>query len=359
MTTNDALDGYSVRATELIQKGSLLALAAAATLILIFCRGNILMVGIVLAICTVFAPAIHVTGKRFTSKVRRRETESRLVMHTKAYLQDHEAECTVRMPPESDIEILARVIDGRKLPVADFRSWPPVAAPLPIVEPILFHALPRRYATRTLCERRFANLASALPKPIRMPWQEVVPGVAQHECRVWSGGPETLVIEYSDAVMDEIRLRADEGHQLMRHGGMEVGGVLFGKHAAGVVRIMAARPVACEYAEGPRFLLSKQDEKGLVALLRASSEDPELAGLEPAGWYRSHTQDEICLSDADTQFYNRFFPLAWQVALVVRPADLTPTLAGFFFRELNGVIRTESSYREFSLGPAAAASTAA
>jgi hypothetical protein len=47
--------------------------------------------------------------------------------------------------------------------------------------------------------------------------------------------------------------------------------------------------------------------------------------------------------------YNRFFPEAWQVTLVLRPHAYEPTRGGFFFREADGSIRTESSYSEFTL----------
>ena len=71
--------------------------------------------------------------------------------------------------------------------------------------------------------------------------------------------------------------------------------------------------------------------------------------MEPVGYYHSHTREQICMSDDDMQLFNRFFPLPWQVALVVRPANLAPARAGFFFREPAGTVRTESSYREFQL----------
>jgi hypothetical protein len=123
----------------------------------------------------------------------------------------------------------------------------------------------------------------------------------------------------------------------------------------GVLRIQAVRPIECEYANGPRFELSKRDETGLAELLQASSGDPGLAGLEPAGYHHSHTREEICLSQADVRIFNRFFPLPWQIALVVRPANHAPARAGFFFREENLGVRTESDYCELQFSLVAAA----
>jgi proteasome lid subunit RPN8/RPN11 len=351
MTLNDAFEGQSLKATQLMQKGSLLLLAVTASLILAFRRNNGIMLGVVLAIGTVVIPAGYVLTRRMIAKVQQRETEDRLMMHTRTYLQTQEPARAVSKAPtvESDIEILARAIDGRKLPTQDFRKFHGIASLLPVGDPVVFDALPRRYAIRSLYERRFADLAVTLPKPVSLPLSELLPAPATEEFGCWTAGPRNLTIEYSNPVLDEIRLRAAEGYQRMRHGGVEVGGVLFGTRRDGVLRILAVRAVECEYSNGPRFVLSKRDETGLAELLLASRGDPALAGLEPAGYYHSHTREEIRLSEADMQIFNRFFPLRWQVALVVRPANLAPPCAGFFFREENGTMRTESSYREFQL----------
>jgi hypothetical protein len=158
--------------------------------------------------------------------------------------------------------------------------------------------------------------------------------------------------------MDEIRLRTAEGCKL-RDGGVEVGGVLFGTRGEGALRILTVRPIECEYAHGGEFILSNRDETGPDELLQACGADPALAGLEPAGYYRSQTAptaqtgEKIRLSEADMQLFDHFFPLPWQVVLVVRPAELAPTRAAFFFREEDGTVRTESSDSEFDLTVAA------
>jgi hypothetical protein len=167
----------------------------------------------------------------------------------------------------------------------------------------------------------------------------------------WSAPGISFRIEYSSAVVDEIRQTAVEGYHRVPHGGVETGGILFGTHLKSAVRIKAWRPIACEYAKGPSFLLSEKDEAALTEALKSRRGDAELARLEPVGWYRAHTRSEILLSDADLAFFNRFFPQPWQVGLIVRPASFAATRAGFFFREADGSIRTQSSYREFPLAP--------
>jgi proteasome lid subunit RPN8/RPN11 len=170
---------------------------------------------------------------------------------------------------------------------------------------------------------------------------------------VWSVPDRPLRIEYSEAVLDEIRLIAVEGYHRVPHGGVETGGILFGTHEKNAVRIKAWRPIECEYAKGPSFLLSQKDEVVLAQALKSTGGDAELKGLEPVGWYRAHTRSEILLADVDLAFFNRFFPQPWQIGLIVRPASFAPTRAGFFFREANGEIRTAASYREFTLTPLA------
>jgi hypothetical protein len=169
----------------------------------------------------------------------------------------------------------------------------------------------------------------------------------------WSAPGHSFRIEYSAAVLEQIRETAVDGFHRVPHGGVETGGILFGEHLENMVRITAWRPIACEYAKGPSFLLSPKEEAALAETLRAGGGDAELARLEPIGWYRAHTRSEVLLSDGDLAFFDKFFPQPWQVSLIVRPASFTPTRAGFFFREADGSVHAQSSYLEFALEPGA------
>jgi proteasome lid subunit RPN8/RPN11 len=168
---------------------------------------------------------------------------------------------------------------------------------------------------------------------------------------IWSAPELAFRIEYSAAVLEQIREISVDGYHRLPRGGVETGGVLFGTHQEDVVRIVAWREAVCEYAKGPSFLLSPKDEAALEGSLESWRGDAELARLEPVGWYRAHTRSEVALSDADMAFFNRFFPRPWQIGLIVRPASFAPTRAGFFFREADGSIRAQSSYLEFTLVP--------
>ncbi|HJT89528.1 MAG TPA: hypothetical protein VJ732_16780, partial [Bryobacteraceae bacterium] len=167
-------------------------------------------------------------------------------------------------------------------------------------------------------------------------------------CQTWKPGGYALVIECAAAVLEQIRKLAVDGFNAFGHGGLEIGGVLYGSREGELVRIAGAAPIACEHARGPGFVLSAADEEQLRAQLRDGAPEP---GLVPVGWFCSHTRSGIALSEADRDLYERFFGEPWQIALLVKPTRWGPARAGLFFREKDGVLRCESSSVEFEIEP--------
>ena len=163
----------------------------------------------------------------------------------------------------------------------------------------------------------------------------------------WSVAESPISIEYSLVVLEEIRHEVAEGFQRLSRGGIEVGGVLYGTREGRSIRILAMRPIACEHARGPAFLLSDKDRIALNQQLLTDGQDPHLQGLISVGWFLSHTRSEIMLSDSDMEIYSLFFTAPWQVTLVIRPGR-GGMRAGFFVREADGSVGTESSYLEFN-----------
>jgi proteasome lid subunit RPN8/RPN11 len=178
-------------------------------------------------------------------------------------------------------------------------------------------------------------------------------GLDPREFSSWAVSGQAPVIEYSRRILDEIRAETVDGLHRLRHGGIEVGGVLFGVRNGDRIRVLNRRSLQCEYAQGPTFLLSEKDEASLETLIAGAKADPQLSGLEPVGWYHSHTRSGVFLSDADMAIYARHFPKLWQIALVLRPTQLGPAEAGFFFREPDGKVRVDSSYSPFTAYPLA------
>lgn len=177
---------------------------------------------------------------------------------------------------------------------------------------------------------------------------EALAGVPVSPSRTWKFPQCPFLMECSSAVLEQIRREVEHARKSYR-GERETGGVLFGIHEPERIRILAAKPLQCEHAMGPGFVLSQKDEKRLAQLIVAPATDPELNGLEALGWYHSHVRSPIFLSERDLQIHSRYFDAPFQVALVIRRESQRPTRAGFFFREASGEIRTEASYEEFMI----------
>jgi proteasome lid subunit RPN8/RPN11 len=169
--------------------------------------------------------------------------------------------------------------------------------------------------------------------------------------RTWSFPQCSFLMECSSSVLEQIRLEVEGGRNLP-HGERETGGVLFGVHEPDRIRILECKPLQCEYAMGPGFVLSEKDERRLAQLITGADTAPDLNGLEALGWYHSHIRSRIFLSERDRQIHVRYFAAPYQIALVVHPGSDGQARAGFFFLEPSGDMRTESSYEEFTLGTA-------
>jgi proteasome lid subunit RPN8/RPN11 len=170
----------------------------------------------------------------------------------------------------------------------------------------------------------------------------------------WAAPEISLSIEYRLDVMEEIRAAACESLRQFSTGGLDVGGVLFGTHQDNLVRILTWRPISSEHAEGPELRLSADDRRDLVRQLLAAKQDPALQSLQPVGWFLSHMRSGISLSDADLEVFDGYFGEPWQVTLVLLPAPEGTARAGFFVRQGGGKLRSESSYREFTIQPPSA-----
>jgi hypothetical protein len=164
----------------------------------------------------------------------------------------------------------------------------------------------------------------------------------------WSVAESPVTIEYSLVVIEEIRHEVAEGFQKLSRGGVEVGGILYGAREGRTIRILAMRPIACEHARGPAFLLSEADSRMLEEQIRRQQEDPRLTDKICLGWFLSHTRSEIALAAPDLDIYEKYFSAPWQVTLVIRPGRGGSMRAGFFVREHDGTVRSDSSYLEFN-----------
>jgi len=79
----------------------------------------------------------------------------------------------------------------------------------------------------------------------------------------WTQPGGSFTVEYAVPLFHEIDFFVSEGYRRIAHGGIEVGGLLFGRPTADGIRLEAFLPIECEHAAGPSFKLSERDVAGL------------------------------------------------------------------------------------------------
>ena len=153
----------------------------------------------------------------------------------------------------------------------------------------------------------------------------------------------------SESILKELRDFAVDGYLRLSRGGIEVGGVMFGEKEGTSIWVIAWRPIACEHLYGPSFHLSEKDIAGVAETIAQATADPELEGLEPVGWFVSHTRSELHIRPTELEFWDQCFGGERQVALVLKPARFQPVRAGYFFRNDLGHVAVEGPACEFTL----------
>ena len=162
------------------------------------------------------------------------------------------------------------------------------------------------------------------------------PGLATRPDRLrWRCELLAVDVECTSAVLKVIR-EAMDGRCRLAHCGLETGGILFGEWTDTSIRIEAARPLECEHKFGPSFQLSRKDEASLLEALAVARKDPELGKLQPIGLYMSNSQN-FSVAVADVRIFDRYFPKARPMALILRPSKFGQTRVGFFVRERGSV----------------------
>ena len=191
--------------------------------------------------------------------------------------------------------------------------------------------LPTPLAGEQLAGGRVEEVA-VMPEPAPAHTPEPEPALLAAK----SGDGGRWQVVFSPVALSGIVSASMEGFNRIGHGGLEVGGVLFGSREDHTVRVLAHRPLECEYALGPSFSLSENDLTQLRLLIERSSGDAELAGLLPVGWYRSRTRGEMALGSRDVALADQFFPENWQVAVLLRPTRGGATQVCYYSRRQDG-----------------------
>ncbi len=160
---------------------------------------------------------------------------------------------------------------------------------------------------------------------------------------LWISPDGSLRVNYSLALFSEIDALVNDGYRRIAHGGIETGGILFGTKNGGLVRIEAYRPIECQHAFGPSFVLSESDLTALREQLAASDADPELLGLKPIGWFIGHTRSALLLSDREVTWFDTFFPQPGSLTVLIKPERFHPTRFGFLVRTDDSQLERDAS----------------
>lgn len=159
---------------------------------------------------------------------------------------------------------------------------------------------------------------------------------------------DKVSITYDPEVLEQVRFSALEAFHALPRGGLEVGGMLYGRSTEAGIEILAARPLPCEHLFGPGFSLSENDVARFEDLLRAPQRDRLLKGLQPVGWYRSASRSSGSLTGVDLTLHARLFPNGGGLVLILRPEKARPVRAQFYHLDETSAWHSEG---EFDLLP--------
>jgi hypothetical protein len=153
----------------------------------------------------------------------------------------------------------------------------------------------------------------------------------------WNPAGAPFPIRYSHSLLQEIDFFVAEGYRRIPHGGLEVGGLLYGPVEDGALTLVAYRPIECQHSKGPSFALSEFDVETLRAQIHTPFRENE-ADLPVAGWFVSHCRGELEMTQQEVDLFAEMFPGAHCVTLLVKPERFKATQYGFLARARNGTL---------------------
>ena len=169
------------------------------------------------------------------------------------------------------------------------------------------------------------------------------------EFAAWTQPDTGFSVSYPVPLFHEIDFVVNEGYRRIPHGGIEIGALLFGTREPGGVRLQTFRIIQCEHALGPSFVLSERDIRALREQIAAAGADPELKGLEAAGWFIAHTRTPLIMTDREAGVFNALFPDPGKLTLLIKPERFKPTLFAFLVRDESGNAPRDGTQHAFLL----------
>lgn len=143
-------------------------------------------------------------------------------------------------------------------------------------------------------------------------------------------------LAWRPGLLEQIRCYVGITHVGGSGKGADVGGLLFGYSRGGVMQVMTWRPISRDKDTNMHFSLNGKDERNFQKLLGVSESDRGLKGMEVLGWFRSRTDGEKGLAEADVRFHEKFFAAMHQLAMIIRPSDAHPAEAAVYAKNAEG-----------------------
>jgi general secretion pathway protein A len=165
----------------------------------------------------------------------------------------------------------------------------------------------------------------------------------------WQGAEDFPLIRFSPEIIESLAELVMSGYQRYSWGGVEVGGILFGKRETDIIHVHSFLSIDCEHEYGPSFELSKKDLDAVDRMLASAGSDEELKGLLSVGWYHSTSRPELSLAKCDRALHERLFSHAWQFAMVLQRSQTDPLAIGLFCSDAHGSLAPHSPQREFTI----------
>jgi len=163
--------------------------------------------------------------------------------------------------------------------------------------------------------------------------------IAKHpatEYATWTIPGASFTVSYWLSLFHEIDFQVNEGYRRIPHGGIEIGGLLFGSAEENAARIEAFRIIECEHSRGPSFVLSERDLAALRTQLSSAGSDSELDGLKLLGWFIAHTRSDLEVNERENRLFNELFPEPGKLMILIKPERFQPTRFAFLVRGADG-----------------------
>ncbi len=163
-------------------------------------------------------------------------------------------------------------------------------------------------------------------------------------------------IVWQEGLLEQVRSYVASTYVSRGGRGVDMGGVFFGSRHGDTLEVTEWRRIQRGKDATSHFYLAPKDEQALVKLLKSTSNDESLEGLEVVGWFRSRTKGEPELEEHDVQFHEKFFTDLSQFAMVIRPSHQRPALAALYVRNEHNEFERDQATVTLSLLPGPAAS---